>query len=254
MPIKKARLSLLEQARHRIGIQELRDAGVDCELSDELQTNTSPDLDILVAPPAGNILCELSSGITAYAILVKLIAVRSNIRVEDCRIVSPWDCESIALWVNERGQYCVGEGVSFPEDLVLNHRIENGLHFHDRGDVAEGWLVASGYRPIPGEYRDWQITTLSLTFTDQFGHDHVAQAEAILQRSGILKDSNLRVRNSRGVFEVGHPETEDGYRETASGALKGRTQGHGEAEDQRRRQHDDGKSVPQPSLPSVPAE
>jgi hypothetical protein len=100
MPIKKVRLS---QATHRIAIQELRDAGVDCEFSDELQTSTSCDLDIVLGSPAENILCELSSGITAYAPLVKLIALRGNVWVEDGRIASAWDSESIVLCGNERG-------------------------------------------------------------------------------------------------------------------------------------------------------
>jgi hypothetical protein len=169
----------------------------------ELQEKTFHDLDIFVAPPAGNILCELPSGVTAYAIWVKLIALRSNVRVENCRIVSAWDLESIVLCGNERGVYRVGHAVNLAEDEVLNHRIENGLHFHRRGDVAEGWLVASGYTPIPGEYRNWKITTLSLTFTDQFGNDYSARADAALQRSAGLKNSVSRIRRSRGLFEIG---------------------------------------------------
>jgi hypothetical protein len=188
MPIKKARLSRIEQAMHRTAIQELRDAGV--------------DLDIEVGSPAENILCELPSGITAYAPLVKLIALRSNVRVEDCRIVSPWDLESIALCGSEGGLYGVRQGLSFTKDEALNPRIENGLHFHRYGEVAQGWLVASGFRPIPDQYRDRMIITLHLTFTDQFGREYSVQARALLDRSAALKNRVSRRGTKRGLFEV----------------------------------------------------
>jgi hypothetical protein len=122
-------------------------------------------------------------------------ALRSNVRVENCTIVSVWELESIVLCGSERGLYRGGHAVDFTEDEVLNRRIENGLRFHRCGDVAEGSLVASGYTSIPGEYRDWKITTLNLTFTDQFGHDHSARADAALQKSASGKNS-LRLPNT----------------------------------------------------------
>jgi hypothetical protein len=42
MPIKKARLSRQEQARHLVGIQELRDAGVDCEFPNRIAGEDLP--------------------------------------------------------------------------------------------------------------------------------------------------------------------------------------------------------------------
>ncbi len=169
-----------------------------------------------MAVPPGNILCELPSGVTAYAIWAHLTALHSNLRLENCRIVSEWDPESIALCQNQKGLYRVGQAVDLTEEAVLNHRIENGLCFHHRGDVAEGWVVASGYTPIPEKYRDWMITKLSLTFTDQFGQDHPAQAEAIVQRSERLRNSDFRVRKSPDALEVGRPEIEIGFPEATS--------------------------------------
>jgi hypothetical protein len=206
-----------EQARHLVLVQELRAAGLDCEFPNELREN-SRDLDISVAPFEGNILCELSSGVTAYAIWVRLIALRGNVRLENCTIVSDWDLESIVLCQNQRGLYRVGQAVDFTEQEALNHRIENGLCFHHRGDVAEGWVVASGYKPIPEKYRDRMITKLSLTFTDQFGHDHCAYPEAALQRSSCLKNSVSRVRKSPGLFETGDPGNEIWSREVPKSA------------------------------------
>jgi hypothetical protein len=137
MPIKKARLSREEQARHLVRVQELRAAGLDCELPNELQENLNA-LYIAVAPPARNILCALSSGVTAYAIWVQLIALRTNLRLENCTIVSDWDLESIALCPSQRGRYRAGSAIEFAEGGVLNYRIESRLCFHHRGDVAEG--------------------------------------------------------------------------------------------------------------------
>ena len=204
MPIKRTRLSREEQARHLERVQELQAAGLDCEFPNELREN-SRDLDILVAPFEGNILCELPLGAAAYAIWTRLTALRSNLRVEDCRIVSDWDLESIVLCQNQRGLYLVGQAISFSEEEVLNRRIENGLCFHHRGDIAEGWVVASSYTPIPEKYRDRTVTKLGLTFTDQFGHDYSAHAEAALQRRSYVKNSVSRVPKSSGRLTPGIP-------------------------------------------------
>ena len=73
---------------------------------------------------------------------------------------------SAPLCPNDRGLYRVGQAIDFTEEEeVLNRWIENRLCFHRRGDVANGWLVASGLNEIPGIYRDGMITKLNLTFT-----------------------------------------------------------------------------------------
>ena len=213
MPIKKTRLTREERASFLLRAQELQAAGLECQIPNEMQENFH-DLDIFVAPREGNILCELPSGVTAYAIWVRLTALRNNLRLENCRIMSDWDPESIALCQNQKGVYRIGQAVHLTQEETINQRIENGLKFHHRGDVAEGWLIASGLRPIPDMYRDWMITKLSLTFTDQFGRDYTEQAQANLQRSGTSKDSRLRVRSSLGGIR--QREIEDGYREITS--------------------------------------
>lgn len=254
MPIKKARLSGEEQAKHLARVEELRAAGLDCELPNELQEKIFHDLDIFVAPRGENILCELRSGVTAYAILVRLIALVSNLRLENCGIVSDWDAESIMLCRSQRGLYCVESACLFTEAQALNRRIENGLRFHHRGDGAEGWLVASGHKPIPDKYRDCMITTLSLTFTDQFGHDYSAHAEAMLQRSAHVRNTDSRVRRSSGLFEIGGDlENENWSREVPTSTLRRQPEGRGANEHQRGRKHED-RSAPQAWPPSVPTE
>lgn len=207
MPIKRVQLNRQQEAKYRALVRDLQTAQLICAVPGEREDEEKlHELDIFVAPPEGNILCELSSGVTAYAIWVQLVALGSNLRLENCEIVSDWDSESIVLWHSERGLYRVESAINLTDAEVLNHRIENGLRFHHRGDGAEGWLVASGLKPIPEKYGDRMITKLGLTFTDQFGHDYPAQAEAILQRSAHLRNSDSRVRKSPGLFETGDSE------------------------------------------------
>jgi hypothetical protein len=196
MPVKRTRLVRALQTMYLSRAKELQAAGLDCEIPDEWQEN-SRSLDIIVAPPGYNILCELPTGVTAYAILMRLVALRSNLILENFGIASEWDSESITLCGNARGLYRVGAAFEFTEDEALNHRFENGLHFHHRGDVAEGWLCASGLRPIPEKYPHRMTTELRITFTDQFGRDHSAQAKATLERTACLRDSDFRARKSR---------------------------------------------------------
>jgi hypothetical protein len=223
MPVKRTRLTRQQQATYLARAQELQAARLACGIPDEWQEN-SRSLDILVAPREGNFLCELSSGVTACAIYVDLVSLRSNLILQNSRIASEWDSELIVLCGDQRGMYRVGAAFDLAGEEVLNHRIENGLRFHHCGGIAKGWIVAACRKPIPDRYRSWMITKLGLTFTDQFGHDHSAQAEAILQRSARLRDTGLREGKSQGVFEAG-PENEIGVRETDASALKREPQG-----------------------------
>ena len=224
MPIKKTRLSRAERARYLERAKELKAAQVDCKIPDDWQEN-SQDLDIFAAAPGGNILCELQSGVTAYAIWVHLTALRSNLRLEDCTIASPWDSQSISLCLIERGLYRVGSAVEFTEAEALNGRIENGLCFHQHGDVDEGWLVASSLKPIPENYRDRMITNLSLRFTDQFGREYIALADAVLDRSARATNSVSRVRRFPGLFESETPRNEFRSRNVTPNTLRTQPEG-----------------------------
>lgn len=195
MPTKKSRLSRAERAKYLARAEDLQAGQVNCEIPDDWREN-SHDLAIVVGEPEGNFLCELSSGVTAYAIWVRLVAMRSRLRLENCAIVSDWDSDSIVLSQCERGLYRVGNVLEFNEGEVLNHQIENGLRFHDRGEVAEGWLVANGLKPIPHKYRSWTRAEISLTFYDQFGNCHSDLGQAFVERSARVKESVSRVCRS----------------------------------------------------------
>jgi hypothetical protein len=199
MPEKRTRLIRAQQAKYLERAQELQAAGVDCEIPIAWEEN-GRSLDIFVAPHEGNILCELSNGITACAIGVDILALTGNLILKEFSIVSEWGSEFIALCPNAKGLFRVGSAFEFAELETLNHRIENGLRFSRRGDAAAGWLLASSNQPIPDEYRPCMITELRLTFTDQFGHCHSAQAQATLQRSGRLKDADFRVPKSESLW------------------------------------------------------
>jgi hypothetical protein len=213
MPVKKTQLSRAQRDRYLEQAQELRAAGLECEIPSEWEEN-SRSLDIVVAPPEGNILCELSSGITACAIGVRIVALTSNLILEDFTIASKWDPELVAVCSNPKGLYVVGAAINFTESESLNRRIEDGLHFHRRGDTANGWVIASGFKPIPDKYGQRMTTDLRLTFTDQFGHDHSAQAQAFLERSARLKASDIRARKSPSLWPAeGLPGRKDPGRE-----------------------------------------
>src|ERR1700674_68753 len=252
MPVKRTRLVPAQQARYLARAQELQAALLDCEIPGQWQEN-SRSLDIVVAPPPGNILIELPTGVTACAIWVQLVALSSNLSLENFRIVSEWDSEFIVLCGNQTGLYGVGAAFEFTADEALNHRIENRLHFRRRGDVAEGWLLASDHKPIPDKYRTWMTMELRLTFTDQFGHDDSAQAKATLQRSACFGNSLFRARKSPGLFESGRPENQIRFRETTETTLKSQPHGRAGTQHQRGRQHDDDRSMPPAWLPSVPS-
>jgi hypothetical protein len=186
MPFKKTRLVLAERAKYLECALELQSGGLDVEIPEEWLEH-SRELEIIVAPPSENILCELPSGITACAVQVNLIALRGNLILKDFVVASEWDADLMPLSSDGRGLYGVGSAFEFAEGEVLNRRLEAGLHFRRRGDTAEGWVVAAGYTPLPERYLDRIMTELTLTFTDQFGKVYPERANVILERSSRRK-------------------------------------------------------------------
>jgi hypothetical protein len=186
MPVKKIRLSPAEKARYLEHVQELQSAGIECDIPEEMFEHRQ-SLRIDVAPPSENILYELPNGVAAYAIQVYLVALRGNLILRNFAISSEWGSDLVALSANSRGLYSVGPAFEFAANEVLNPRFDTGMHFRRRGDIAEGWLVASSLQPIPDKYPNRIMTELTLTFTDQFGQPHSAQAQAVLERSARRK-------------------------------------------------------------------
>lgn len=229
MPIKKPQLGRSEQSKYLEHTQELQAAGLQCEIPSEWEEN-SRSLDIFVGPPQANILSELSTGITGCAIWVDILALTGNLILKRFSIASEWSSEWIAVCRNAGGWYGVGAALDFIECDTLNERIENGLHFRRKGDCADGWVLASSNQRIPDKYQQSMIAELCLTFTDQFGHDHCAQAKAVLERSARLKASDIRARKSPSLWPAeGVQGREDLEREVGvpiSKLVSGKVRGH----------------------------
>jgi hypothetical protein len=204
MPVKRNQLSPAQQARYLVRIQELQAAKVNCAVPDDWLAK-SHDLDIIIGPAQDSFLCELSTGVTGCAIPVRTVSLCSNLILPNFRIASEWDPELVAVFANAKNLYRVGVAFEFAENETLNHRFEKGLRFRRRGDVAEGYLIACSHIPIPDKYENRMIMKLSVTFTDQFGHNHSAHAYVPLERSKCVRISNSRVGKSSGLFEIGNP-------------------------------------------------
>jgi hypothetical protein len=191
-------LSRAEQERYRSDAQQLCAFGLDVEIPEELQED-SRALDIHIAPPHENIIRQLPSGAVAYAIWVWIVALRAGVILRAFRLASALDQELLALYANGKSLYYFHRGFDFSEEEVLNHRIEGSLCFHHRGDLVEGWLLATGLKPIPEAYPDRMSVGVDVIFTDQLGHDHIAQAYAFTERSARYKAPTLQREKSLGL-------------------------------------------------------
>jgi len=205
MPARKVRLSRAEQARYLVAAQQLRDAGLPCEIP-ELSLATSYPLDIVVAPPHENTLRELPNGSVVYAVYARLLARRGGSILESFEIASEWDSALVPLCAKKNGLYSFESAVNFVWGEVLNHRIENGLRFHGRGDLAEGQLLAIGHRPIPEKYKDWMGAPLEVTFTDQFGEDHYVSAMAFVERCQPQRELPAQPKRFQGMLDYSRAE------------------------------------------------
>jgi hypothetical protein len=81
---------------------------------------------------------------------------------------------------------------------VLNSRIEKNLVLR-RGEIAEGWLLATGIAPIPAQYSNFVVVEFQLTFWDQFGDEIVAQrGDFSVLRKG--QRDNPGMRKGTGLY------------------------------------------------------
>ncbi|HEV3438212.1 MAG TPA: hypothetical protein VG122_12680 [Gemmata sp.] len=205
MPIRKLRLSRLEEAERLVCLQQLRAEGHDVEIPEELQEH-SRALDIHIGPPEENIIRQLPNGGIGCAVWARLIARRTGVILEDFGLAAAWDPDLIPLSPGKKDLYSFARGFDFTREEVLNHRIEKPLRFHHRGYLAEGWLLALGQEPIPDTYRHGMTARLEVRLTDQFGGHHFAQADAFVERSVHQKAPVLRPVKFPGLLEPLVPE------------------------------------------------
>jgi hypothetical protein len=168
MPIRKARLSTNEMAKYLACAYELRDAKLIPEIPAEWRGNCSP-LEIQVAPPPDSVVCILANGRVHYAILVRLLS-RSALTLQDCQITTHWDDQIVLAHFDGQEQVIDFGGHLYQLSDILNRRFEGGLRV-GRSQVVEGWILGSGLRPIPADYRDFLLAPGELTFWDLVGRE-----------------------------------------------------------------------------------
>jgi hypothetical protein len=182
MPIYKPRLLRVEDGKYLDCLRQLQDEGIDVEISQEWQVARRM-LEIAVAPPYENMLFNCQrDGNTHYAVWVRLVALQSGLILPNFAITTTWD-QITPLYRTDWSQILTLGGFAFDKREVLNPRIADGLRFRRRGDVVEGYLLASGLAPIPPGYRDGAFVPCQVTFIDQFGSDISEQAHLSVSRS-----------------------------------------------------------------------
>ena len=199
MPIRKLRLSRFEEAEHLLCLQQLQVEGHDVEIP-EGQPKKADTLDIEVGPPLENMVFDLrDGGVAYYAVRSRIVAKRSGVILTDCEIAADWDDQILLLNIDEGKPLCKLGWFDVERKEVLNSRLENQLRFHDRGEMVEGWILASGLERIPQQYRYGAVVPCQLTFWDQFQHEIGVRAYLSVLRAGTQKNAALRPRT--GLFD-----------------------------------------------------
>jgi hypothetical protein len=190
MSMRKTKLSWAEAAKYIGDLKWLQARGIDLEIPPEL-LESSRSLEITIGRPPASLVCDVRRGGTAYyAVWVRLVA-KSRVTVLDSEIKVSWDDQIVLESFISRDKLCRCHMV-FTESELLNERIENGLRFPHRGHMVEGWIVATGLRPIPDEYRHGVIVPFELTFSDQFGQEISQRSQLSVSRSAKRKISAVR--------------------------------------------------------------
>jgi hypothetical protein len=198
MAIRKHRLSRQEEATYLVCLRQLQAEGHDVEISEEWREN-APAMDIEVGAPWENMVFELRSGGTGYyAIWLRLVAKRAGVILLDYDITSDWDDQILLLNIDVGNPRCKLGWFEIERSEILNSRIENYIRFPHRGDMVEGWVLASGLRPIPQQYREGTRVPFQLTFRDQFQQE--AGVHAALSVLPSRKRENPPVRPRPGLY------------------------------------------------------
>jgi hypothetical protein len=178
MPIRKLRLSRADQAKYLDRLKKLRAEGLDFEIPEEWVEN-SRALDIVLAGPAENTVIETPSHGVVYAVRIRGVAQRSGSIVTEWDLCTDYDDQIVPESFNDRETVYRPGGQEYRRCDVLNQRIENGMRL-SRGQIVEGWLLATGLRRVPMEYGN--TVSLELVLRDQFGHEITAECKASVLR------------------------------------------------------------------------
>jgi hypothetical protein len=86
---------------------------------------------------------------------------------------------------------------------VLNQRIENNLRMI-RGQMVEGWFVATGLRPVPAKYGPLPVP-FELVIFDQFGNENRADGRLSVLRSARQYSPGVRPGTLNGLDATQQP-------------------------------------------------
>ena len=193
MPRIRRSLSQSEQTEHLARAEKLRASGVPIEIP-EAWRQQGRLLDVLVSPRDGTVFQSPCGGIK-YAIFVRLLA-RTGLTVVDCLINAIWDDQIVPESYADQDSVCRLGGTEYLRREVLNPRIERGLRL-SRGEIVEGWLLASGVWPVPIEYVDF-AAPCEVVFQDYLGQDYAASGKlSVLRRA---RRSETFVRRGTGLY------------------------------------------------------
>jgi hypothetical protein len=192
-------LSQEKEARYADRLRQLHAEGIDVELPEELEDN-SRALDIQLAPPSESIVYEPSRGGIYYAIPVRLLGLQSGLTLTDVDVTTDWNDQIVAESFDSGSRiYRLGQQ-EYRSCEVLNQKIESNLPLR-RGQIVEGWILASGVRPIPPQYRNCFTAPFKVTFFDQFGCEHPADGTlSLLRRSRSDSSYVLPGRDLHGLY------------------------------------------------------
>ena len=194
MPTLKRRLSRLEEATHRDYLRQLQSEGIDVEIPQEWQEN-SRALDIVLARERG---FRIATGGVYYAILVRLVAVLSRLLLTEWGLSTDYDAQIVPESFSERDPLWKLGSQVYQQREVLNSRIEKNLVV-SRGEIVEGWLLASGITPIPAQYSNFAVVPFRLSFWDQFGDEIAVQRGNFSVLRKVQRDST-GVRKGTGLY------------------------------------------------------
>jgi hypothetical protein len=165
MPTRRHRLSQAGRDRYLSDATQLRRAGLEIKIPEDLSVN-DPVINIMLGRDLGSLVSQ-SYGRVHYAVWVRMVALRACMLVR-WRITTKWDDQVEPNSYGGRSPLCKLGQLDYTETEVLNSRIEESLRFSHPGDMIEGVLLATGIRPIPKRHRQGMLMPFELTIADQF--------------------------------------------------------------------------------------
>jgi hypothetical protein len=193
---KPRRFSRAEEATYRDCLRQLQAEAIDVEIPEDGQEN-SRALDIVVAGPTESAVFESATGGVNYAVLARFVALRSGLTLSEWSLCTHYDEQIVPESFEDGSPECKLGGREYQLREVLNMRIEKDLVLR-RGQIVEGWLLATGIAPIPAEYRNFAVVPFHLSLWDQFGNEIDAEGKLSVLRKARRDD--IAVQKGRSLY------------------------------------------------------